>query len=55
MLRKPDPSLVREWASIGIDHCILSSPWRPDVAHFDPADKVKAFKDLAEKVRRISA
>lgn len=53
MLKEPDPSLVGELAGFGIDHFVFSSPWRPDLGHFDPADKIDALKELAAKARRV--
>jgi probable F420-dependent oxidoreductase len=56
MLKQPDESLIGELAGVGIDHFIISCPWRPDLANqTDPTDKAAALTDMGEKLRKIGA
>jgi alkanesulfonate monooxygenase SsuD/methylene tetrahydromethanopterin reductase-like flavin-dependent oxidoreductase (luciferase family) len=54
MLKRPDESLISELRGLGVDHFIISSPWRPDLATpNDTVDKVDVLKDLGETLRKI--
>lgn len=56
MLKQPDESLIGELAGVGVDHFIVSSPWRPEFAkQADSGDKVASLTDLGEKLRKIGA
>jgi probable F420-dependent oxidoreductase len=56
MLKQPDASLIGDLADAGIDHFIVSCPWRPDLANrTDPHEKVAALTDMGEELRKIGA
>ena len=56
LLKQPDASLIRELASGGVEHFILSSPWRPEHANqTDPGEKIPALTNLAQQMRKIGA
>ncbi|MFC7504919.1 TIGR03619 family F420-dependent LLM class oxidoreductase [Nocardioides sp. CPCC 206347] len=53
MIKQPDPALIRELRGYGVDHIIVSCPWRPDVARAGDAAKVDVLADLGATLQKI--
>jgi probable F420-dependent oxidoreductase len=56
MLKQPNESLIGELSEAGIDHFIISCPWRPDLAGpTESGDKLAVLEDTGEALRKIAA
>ncbi|WP_404434299.1 TIGR03619 family F420-dependent LLM class oxidoreductase [Microbacterium lacus] len=56
MLKLPNESAIVELVQVGVDHVIVSCPWRPDLGRaMSTSDKLAALVDLAKTMRSIAA